>query len=124
MIQNQHYLYRMTVLYTISLLAPVVGAELFCQTMLPVVINAAKDRYMHVFLCCQTLLLRTNSLRNTRVSIGVVDLLLTDDYRVPNIRFNVAKILQSLMAIVDRLVHPGTSHSLLVLVYVVSVGLV
>jgi serine/threonine-protein phosphatase 2A regulatory subunit A len=44
MISNQHYLYRMTVLYAISLLAPVVGSEVTCQTMLPVVINAAKDR--------------------------------------------------------------------------------
>jgi serine/threonine-protein phosphatase 2A regulatory subunit A len=43
-INNPHYLYRMTVLVAISLLAPVVGAESTCQTMLPVVINAAKDR--------------------------------------------------------------------------------
>lgn len=43
-INNPHYLYRMTVLVAISLLAPVVGAEPTCQTMLPVVINAAKDR--------------------------------------------------------------------------------
>lgn len=43
-INNPHYLYRMTVLVAISLLAPVVGAEATCQTMLPVVINAAKDR--------------------------------------------------------------------------------
>jgi serine/threonine-protein phosphatase 2A regulatory subunit A len=28
-----------------SLLAPVLGAEVTCQTMLPVVIKAAKDRY-------------------------------------------------------------------------------
>jgi serine/threonine-protein phosphatase 2A regulatory subunit A len=44
MITNPHYLYRMTVLVAISLLAPVVGSEATCQTMLPVVINAAKDR--------------------------------------------------------------------------------
>ena len=44
MISNQHYLYRMTILVTISLLAPVVGAEVTCHTMLPVVVNAAKDR--------------------------------------------------------------------------------
>lgn len=44
MINNPHYLYRMTVLVAISLLAPVVGPEATCQTMLPVVINAAKDR--------------------------------------------------------------------------------
>lgn len=44
-INNPHYLYRMTVLVAISLLAPVVGSEATCQTMLPVVINAAKDRF-------------------------------------------------------------------------------
>jgi serine/threonine-protein phosphatase 2A regulatory subunit A len=43
-ISNPHYLYRMTVLVAISLLAPVVGPEATCQAMLPVVINAAKDR--------------------------------------------------------------------------------
>lgn len=48
-INNPHYLYRMTVLVAISLLAPVVGAEATCQTMLPVVINAAKDRYTCMF---------------------------------------------------------------------------
>ena len=55
-ISNPHYLYRMTVLVAISLLAPVVGAEATCQTMLPVVINAAKDRctpyvFYHIHDC-------------------------------------------------------------------------
>ncbi len=50
MIKNPHYLYRMTVLVTISLLAPVVGSEATCQTMLPVVISAAKDRYLVLFM--------------------------------------------------------------------------
>lgn len=45
MINNSHYLYRMTVLTTISMLAPVVGADITCQTMLPVVVNASKDRF-------------------------------------------------------------------------------
>ena len=44
-INNPHYLYRMTVLLTVSFLAPVLGPETTCSTMLPVVINAAKDRY-------------------------------------------------------------------------------
>jgi serine/threonine-protein phosphatase 2A regulatory subunit A len=48
MIKNPHYLYRMTVLVTISLLAPVVGSEATCQTMLPVVISAAKDRVPNI----------------------------------------------------------------------------
>jgi serine/threonine-protein phosphatase 2A regulatory subunit A len=66
-ISNPHYLYRMTVLVAISLLAPVVGPEATCQAMLPVVINAAKDR-------------------------------------VPNIKFNAAKVLQSMIPIVDSTV--------------------
>ena len=47
------------------LLDPVMGREITYQTMLPVVINASKDR-------------------------------------VPNIKFNVAKVLQSLTPIVDH----------------------
>lgn len=46
-INNPHYLYRMTVLHSVSLLAPVLGSEVTCSTMLPVVINAAKDRWEH-----------------------------------------------------------------------------
>eukprot|EP00898_Chlorokybus_atmophyticus_P001885 jgi/Chlat1/2698/Chrsp180S08752 len=69
MIKN--YLYRMTVLFAISLLAPVVGGEITCQTMLPVVVNAAKDK-------------------------------------VPNIKFNVAKMLQGLIPIVDHSVVENT----------------
>ncbi|KDO70022.1 hypothetical protein CISIN_1g0068981mg, partial [Citrus sinensis] len=65
MINNPHYLYRMTILRAISLLAPVMGSEITCSRLLPVVINASKDR-------------------------------------VPNIKFNVAKVLQSLIPIVDQ----------------------
>ena len=54
MINNGHYLYRMTILNAISLLAPVMGAEVTCQTMLPVVIEAAKDRYANNFLFKKT----------------------------------------------------------------------
>jgi serine/threonine-protein phosphatase 2A regulatory subunit A len=43
-INNPHYLYRMTILQAISLLAPVMGAEITCQNLLPVVINSSKDR--------------------------------------------------------------------------------
>jgi len=43
-INNPHYLYRMTILQAISLLAPVMGAEITCQKLLPVVINSSKDR--------------------------------------------------------------------------------
>ncbi|MCO5601051.1 hypothetical protein L7F22_055168 [Adiantum nelumboides] len=77
MINNSHYLYRMTILNAISLLAPVMGAEVTCQTMLPVVVNAAKDR-------------------------------------VPNIKFNVAKVLQSLIPVVDPTVVDQTIRPCLV----------
>ncbi|KAL9996746.1 putative armadillo-like helical protein [Helianthus debilis subsp. tardiflorus] len=65
MIKNPHYLYPMTVLCAISLLAPVMGSEITCSKLLPVVVTASKDR-------------------------------------VPNIKFNVAKVLQSRVPIVDH----------------------
>ncbi|CAH2045474.1 unnamed protein product [Thlaspi arvense] len=70
MINNPHYLYRMTILRAVSLLAPVMGSEITCSKLLPVVMTASKDR--------QVLSL------------------------VPNIKFNVAKVLQSLIPIVDQ----------------------
>ena len=48
MISNPHYLYRMTVLRAISLLAPVMGAEITCSRLLPVVIAASKDRVPNI----------------------------------------------------------------------------
>lgn len=42
---NPHYLYRMTILRAISLLAPVMGPEITCSNLLPVVLAASKDRY-------------------------------------------------------------------------------
>lgn len=44
MITNPHYLYRMTVLRAISLLAPVMGSEITCSKLLPVVVTVSKDR--------------------------------------------------------------------------------
>ncbi|KAJ0903650.1 putative armadillo-like helical protein [Helianthus annuus] len=38
MIKNPHYLYRMTVLHAISLLAPVMGSEITSSKLLPVVV--------------------------------------------------------------------------------------
>ncbi|XP_039807782.1 protein phosphatase PP2A regulatory subunit A-like isoform X4 [Panicum virgatum] len=64
-INNPHYRYCMTILQAISLLAPVMGAEITCQKLLPVIINFSKDM-------------------------------------VPNIKFNVAKVLQSLISILDQ----------------------
>lgn len=46
MITNPHYLYRMTILCAISLLAPVMGSEITISKLLPVVINVSKDRYL------------------------------------------------------------------------------
>lgn len=77
MINNPHYLYRMTILHAISLLAPVMGPEITCSKLLPVVINASKDR-------------------------------------VPNIKFNVAKVLQSLIPIVDQSVVEKTIRPCLI----------
>ncbi|GJN40261.1 hypothetical protein PR202_gb29450 [Eleusine coracana subsp. coracana] len=76
-INNPHYLYRMTILQAMSLLAPVMGAEITCQKLLPVIINSSKDR-------------------------------------VPNIKFNVAKVLQSLIPILDQSVVEKTVKPCLV----------
>ena len=43
MIENQHYLYRMTVLVTISMLALVVDGDVVHGLMLPAIIDCAKD---------------------------------------------------------------------------------
>ncbi|KAF9593164.1 hypothetical protein IFM89_020460 [Coptis chinensis] len=48
MINNPHYLYRMTILHAVSLLAPVMGSEITCSKLLPVVINASKDRVPNI----------------------------------------------------------------------------
>ena len=44
MVNDPHYLYRMTILHAISLLAPVLGSEITSTNLLPLVVNAAKDR--------------------------------------------------------------------------------
>ena len=59
----------MTVLYAIQALAPVVGSDVACTSLLPTAIAAARDR-------------------------------------VPNIRFNVAKLLHTLVPLLDSSVHP------------------
>ena len=48
MVKNPHYLYRMTVLVAISSLANYVSQEVFVGTMLPVLIQCAKDRVPNV----------------------------------------------------------------------------
>jgi hypothetical protein len=44
MINNPHYLYRMTILVAIAALAPVVSHDVLCSQMLPVVISCSKDQ--------------------------------------------------------------------------------
>merc|ERR1712178_238562 len=56
MINNPNYLHRQTILRAIEALAPIVGSDVTCSNLLPVVMEASKDR-------------------------------------VPNIRFNVAKVM-------------------------------
>ncbi|CAN4100321.1 unnamed protein product [Withania somnifera] len=67
----------MTILHAISLLAPVMGSEITCSKLLPVIIAASKDR-------------------------------------VPNIKFNVAKVLQSVIPIVDQSIVENTIRPCLV----------
>lgn len=49
MINDPHYLYRMTILSAISLVAPVLGSEITCSKLLPVIVTAAKDRLVIQF---------------------------------------------------------------------------
>ncbi len=44
LIKNPHYLYRMTVLVALSMLATIVSQDVLCNLMLPVITNAAKDK--------------------------------------------------------------------------------
>ncbi|KAL9998805.1 putative armadillo-like helical protein [Helianthus debilis subsp. tardiflorus] len=80
MVNNPHYLYRMTILSAISLLAPVMGSEITCSKLLPVV------RFLTPLYF----------------------------FRVANIRFNVAKVLQSFIPIVDQSVMEKTVRPCLV----------
>lgn len=80
----------MTILQAISLLAPVMGAEITCQKLLPVVINSSKDR------CVTRRMLKKNLILSVSEQHGL------KFFRVPNIKFNVAKVLQSLVPILDQ----------------------
>ena len=44
MVDNPHYLYRMTVLVAIASLAPVVNHDVLCGSMLPVVVGCSHDK--------------------------------------------------------------------------------
>ena len=44
MVNNSHYLYRMTILSAVAALAPAVSHDVLCNNMLPVVISCAKDK--------------------------------------------------------------------------------
>lgn len=44
MMKNSHYLYRMTVLLAMSLLASIVPQDVLINNMLPVIISASKDK--------------------------------------------------------------------------------
>ena len=48
MMNNPHYLYRMTVLVAVAALAPVVSHDVLCNSMLPVVVAAAKDKVLSI----------------------------------------------------------------------------
>ena len=44
MVDNPHYLYRMTVLVAIASLAPAVNHDVLCGSMLPVVVGCSHDK--------------------------------------------------------------------------------
>lgn len=52
MARNSHYLYRMTMLLALSLLASIVSHDVLVAHMLPVILNSAKDKVrMRTFSC-------------------------------------------------------------------------
>lgn len=65
MSRNPHYLYRLSILWTLHKLAAEVSRDTLCTAVLPVVMERAKDR-------------------------------------VANVKFNVAKVLQGVVPLVDR----------------------
>lgn len=93
MISNPHYLYRMTILHAISLLAPVMGSEITRSELLPIVITASKDRYFSFF---SVIMVKSNVLITFLTAACCIPC------RVPNIKFNVAKVLESIFPIVDQ----------------------
>ena len=53
---HPNYMYRMTALATISSLASVVGQEMLCATMLPIVLRMGSDPVPNIrFNACKTL---------------------------------------------------------------------
>ena len=92
LINNPHYLYRMTILHAVSLLAPVMGSEITCSQILPIVINSSKDRW--ISCSCKFNLFDLFAITWIEQRVAC--------HRVPNIKFNVAKVLQSLIPIVDQ----------------------
>lgn len=48
LVNNSHYLYRMTILSAVAALAPAVSHDVLCNNMLPVVISCSKDKARHL----------------------------------------------------------------------------
>lgn len=44
MVNNSHYLHRMTILSAVAALAPAVSHDVLCNNMLPVMIASSKDK--------------------------------------------------------------------------------
>ena len=76
MVSNAHYLHRMTIQGALAALAPAVGRNTLCNTMLPVILSCATDKvpsvcrihlpYMHTFI-----VLRPKLLQQLSGAVGV-----------------------------------------------------
>lgn len=104
MANSPHYLYRITILRSISILAPVMGSEITSSKLLPVVVNASKDRFVSK--------IDMEGVCSILIKWSVIDGLHFAFCRVANIKFNVAKVLQSLVPIVDKSVSIPISNIL------------
>jgi serine/threonine-protein phosphatase 2A regulatory subunit A len=106
MIKNPHYLYRMTMLYTISLLATIVSHDVLVGQMLPVILNASKDKVRCKDCTCMRLRLHVRFVSYMCVSFLCeaerIMWLSCACFQVPNVKFNVAKMLEKVVPLLER----------------------
>jgi serine/threonine-protein phosphatase 2A regulatory subunit A len=107
MIKNPHYLYRMTMLYTISLLATIVHHDVLVGQMLPVILNASKDKVSagehlgHPSVDWETkrsFACQAHGLFLLSHPAGCQH----PCPQVPNVKFNVAKMLEKVVPLLER----------------------
>lgn len=109
LISSDNYLHRMTVLAAIGALAGCVSKEVVHNQMLPSVVACTKVRRGMLWRC-RSLACGSRRLAGVgRAGTNFAVALRTLQDRVPNVRFNAAKILQQLAALSDT---PAVSQTI------------